>query len=553
MGTPSERMGAPGERMGAPLEAPSGAARDAVQLYDTTLRDGTQREGVSLSAVDKIRIGHLLDVLGVSFIELGWPGSNPKDVEAFDRARDVPWQNAKIAAFGATRRAGTTAADDPQIAALLATGAAVCTIVGKSSMLHVREVLRVSPDENLRMIAETVEYLVASGRRVIYDAEHFFDGCRDDAVFAMETVRAAARAGAEVIVLCDSNGGTMPWEIDQRVRAVLADLGTTVGIHAHNDSDCGAANSLAAVRAGARHVQGTINGYGERCGNANLCSIAPTLELKLGIRCLRDGSLAELTHVARQVAEIANLAPDAHAPYVGRSAFAHKGGIHVAAIRRHPRAYEHIDPALVGNRTRVVVSELSGRGNVVAKAEEFGLALEGAEQAVLRGVKDLEARGYAFEAAEASIAVLMRRQSPGYAPPFDLIDYKVIVHKRPNEESYADAGVKIRVRGEIVHTAAEGNGPVSALDAALRKALSTAYPEVKGIRLEDYKVRILDGTAGTSATVRVLIDNGFGEERWTTVGASSDVIEASWLALVDGIEYGLTVARAPRTAEKGAA
>jgi len=526
---------------------------EAIELYDTTLRDGTQREGVSLSAVDKIRIAQLLDTLGVAFIELGWPGSNPKDVEAFDRARDLPWQNAKIAAFGATRRAGTTAGGDPQIAALLATGAPVCTIFGKSSMLHVREVLRVSPDENLRMIADSVQYLVESGRRVVYDAEHFFDGCRDDAAYAMETVRAAARAGAEVVVLCDSNGGTLPSEIDGRVRSVLADLRTTVGIHAHNDAECGVANSLAAVQAGAKHVQGTINGYGERCGNANLCSIAPTLEVKLGVRCLRDGALAQLTHAARQVAEIANLAPDTHAPYVGRSAFAHKGGVHVAAIRRHPRAYEHIDPALVGNRTRVVVSELSGRGNVMAKAEEFGVDLDGAEHAVLRGVKDLEARGYAFEAAEASVALLMRRQSPGYTPPFDLVDYKVIVHKRPNEESYSDAGIKIRVRGEVVHTAAEGNGPVSALDAALRKALTAAYPEVNGIRLEDYKVRILDGVAGTSATVRVLIDNGFGEERWTTVGASSDVIEASWLALVDGIEYGLAVARASRSAQKGAA
>jgi 2-isopropylmalate synthase len=530
------------------------ATPETIQLYDTTLRDGTQREGVSLSAVDKIRIAQLLDTLGIAFIELGWPGSNPKDVEAFDRARDVHWQHAQIAAFGATRRAGTTAGDDPQIAALLATHAPVCTVFGKSSMLHVREVLRVSPDENLRMIADTVQHLVASGRRVVYDAEHFFDGYREDAVFAMETLRAAMRAGAEVVVLCDSNGGTLPWEIEQRVKSVLADLRISVGIHAHDDVDCGAANSLAAVRAGAKQVQGTFNGYGERCGNANLCSIAPTVELKLGLRCLREGSLMQLTHVARQVAEIANLAPDTHAPYVGRSAFAHKGGVHVAAIRRHPRAYEHIDPALVGNATRVVVSELSGRGNVIAKAEEFGVALGGgAEHVVLRGVKDLEARGYAFEAAEASVALLMRRHSPDYTPPFELIDYKVIVHKRPSEESYADAGIKIRVRGEVVHTAAEGNGPVSALDAALRKALAAAYPAVSGIRLEDYKVRILDSAAGTSATVRVLVDNAYGEERWTTVGASSDVIEASWLALVDGIEYGLIVAHAAHTAEKGAA
>jgi 2-isopropylmalate synthase len=526
---------------------------DRVSVYDTTLRDGTQREGLSLSALDKIQIGRLLDGMGVEFVELGWPGSNPKDAEAFARARDLSW-NAKIAAFGSTRRGGTSAADDPQVASLLATGAPVCTIFGKTSMLHVREVLRVEPDENLRMIADTVGYLVAAGRRVVYDAEHFFDGWRLDASYAMETVRAAAAAGAEVVVLCDSNGGTLPWEIEERVRAVVAAVPCGVGIHAHDDTGCGVANSLAAVRAGATQVQGTMNGYGERCGNANLCTIVPTLELKMGKRCLREGALAELTHVARQVAELANLAPDAHAPYVGRSAFAHKGGMHVAAIRRHPRAYEHVDPALVGNRTRVVVSELSGRGNVLSKAEEYGVELEaGAESAVLRGVKELEARGYAFESAEASVALLMKRQAPGYVPPFELVDYKVIMHQRPNEDSYADAAIKMRVRGEVIHNAAEGNGPVSALDAALRKVLAPAYPEVKGIRLEDYKVRILDGAEGTASTVRVLVESGFGEERWTTVGASSNVIEASWLALVDGIEYGLGVARAARDAEKGAA
>jgi 2-isopropylmalate synthase len=539
-----------------PTSVSSGVASGLVHVYDTTLRDGTQGEGVSLSAVDKIHIARLLDTIGVAFLELGWPGSNPKDAEAFERARDLPW-NAKIAAFGSTRRAGTSADDDPQVAALLATRAPVCTIFGKSSILHVREVLRASPEENLKMIDETVAYLVASGRRVIYDAEHFFDGCREDEGYAMETVRIAARAGAEVVVLCDSNGGSLPWQVEERVAAVLAALGPPVGIHSHDDAGCGVANALAAVRAGATHVQGTINGYGERCGNANLCSILPTLELKMGRRCLREGAIAEMTHIARQVAEIANLAPNSRAPYVGWSAFAHKGGVHVAAIRRHPRAYEHIDPALVGNRTRVVVSELSGRGNVMAKAEEYGVELAGAESAVLHGIKELESRGYAFESAEASVALLMRRQTPAYVPPFELVDYKVIVHQRPGEESYADASIKMRVRGEVVHTAAEGNGPVSALDAALRKGLSVAYPEVNGVRLEDYKVRIVDGGAGTSATVRVLIESAYDEERWATVGASSNVIEASWLALVDGIEYGLAVAAAraaaTHVAEKGAA
>jgi 2-isopropylmalate synthase len=530
--------------------SPASGAVPSVRIYDTTLRDGTQREGLSVSAIDKIRIARLLDGLGVSFIELGWPGSNPKDAEAFERARDIEWQTASLAAFGSTRRAGCAPEADPQVGALLATGAPVCTIFGKSSMLHVREVLRISPEENLRMISETVGYLVENGRRVIYDAEHFFDGYREDPDFAMETLRAAAAAGAETVVLCDTNGGTLPWEIEQRVAAVVAALGTPVGIHAHDDAGCGVANSIAAVRAGASHVQGTLNGYGERCGNANLCAITPNLELKMGKRCLREGALAELTHVAWQAAEIANLAPDAHAAYVGRSAFAHKGGVHVAAIRRHPRAYEHVDPALVGNRTRVVVSELSGRGNLQAKAEEFDVALEaGATTAVLRDVKEREARGFAFEAAEASVALMMRRESAGYAAPFQLVDYKVIVGQREREEAFSEATIKIRVRGEIVHTAAEGSGPVGALDAALRKALAGAYPEIAGIRLDDYKVRILDSLAGTAAIVRVLIDTTFGEERWTTVGASPNVLEASWLALADGIEYGLALASAARQAE----
>jgi 2-isopropylmalate synthase len=524
-----------------------------VAVYDTTLRDGTQREGISLSAADKIRIAHLLDGLGIAYIELGWPGSNPKDAEVFERARDVAWERAQVAAFGSTRRAGIGPEDDPQVAALLATRAPVCTIFGKTSSLHVRDVLRVSHDENVKMIAETVSYLVESGRRVVYDAEHFFDGYREDAEFAIETLLAAASGGADTIVLCDTNGGTPPWEIEERVRAVLARLKRPVGIHAHDDIGCGVASSLAAVRAGAVHIQGTINGYGERCGNANLCSIVPTLELKMNRRCLRDGALRDLTHVAREIAEIANLAPDAHAPYVGRSAFAHKGGVHVAAIRRNPRAYEHVDPQVVGNATRVVVSELSGRGNVLAKAEEYEVALDaGAETAVLRGLKEREARGFAFEAAEASVALMMRRQGTGYKPPFELVDYKVMVGQRQHEEAASDAAIKIRVRGEVVHTAAEGNGPVSALDAALRKALAAAYPYVTGIRLEDYKVRILDGGAGTSAITRVLIESSYGEQRWTTVGASPNVLEASWLALADGIEYGLAVASEAHK-EKGAA
>jgi 2-isopropylmalate synthase len=536
------------------IPEPPSQSRPLIRIYDTTLRDGTQREGLSLSAIDKIRIAKMLDGMGVAFIELGWPGSNPKDAEAFERARDVEWRTAALTAFGSTRKAGCSPDSDPQVGALLATGAPVCTIFGKTSAIHVREVLRISAEENLRMISETVGYLVENGRRVIYDAEHFFDGYKDDPEFAMETLWAAARAGAEAIVLCDSNGGTLPWEIEERVATVVAALGTPIGIHAHDDTGCGVANSIAAVRAGATQVQGTLNGYGERCGNANLCTIAANLELKMGKRCLREGALAELTHVAAQAAEMANLAPDAHAAYVGRSAFAHKAGVHVAAIRRYPRAYEHVDPSLVGNRTRVVVSELSGRGNLIAKAEEFEMTLEsGATSAVLRDVKEREARGYAFEAAEASVALMMKRESQGYVPPFELVDYKVIVGQREREEAYAEATIKIRVNGEIVHTAAEGTGPVGALDAALRKALVGAYPEIAGIRLEDYKVRILDSLAGTAAIVRVIIDTTYGEERWSTVGASPNVLEASWLALADGIEYGLALATAARQAEKGAA
>jgi 2-isopropylmalate synthase len=527
----------------------------SVQIYDVTLRDGTQREGLSLSASDKIRIAQMLDELGVGFIELGWPGSNPKDAEAFAMARDVRWQNASLAAFGSTCRAGCPADADPQVEALLATRAPTCTIFGKTSLTHVREVLRIAPEENLRMIEETVRYLAANGRRVIYDAEHFFDGYHEDAEYALETLRAAERGGAETLTLCETNGGALPWDVQEKVARVVAAVGRPVGIHAHDDTGCGVANTISAVRGGASLVQGTINGYGERCGNANLCAIIPNLELKMGYRCLKPGALAQFTHLAWQVAEIANLAPDPHAAYVGRSAFAHKGGVHVAAIRRHPRAYEHIDPALVGNQTRVVVSELSGRGNVLSKAEEFDVELSaGAESAVLRGLKEREARGFAFEAAEASVALMMRRESPSYEAPFQLVDYKVIVGQRASEEAFSEATIKLRVHGEVVHTAAEGNGPVGALDAALRKALVAAYPEVRGIRLEDYKVRILDSLRGTDAIVRVMIDSSYGETRWSTVGASSNVLEASWLALADGIEYGLGLARAASAAvEKGAA
>jgi len=513
-----------------------------VELFDATLRDGTQREGLSLSCDDKLRIARRLDALGVTFIEGGWPGSNPKDADFFRRAREIPWRTATIVAFGATRRAGCKVEDDLSVRALVEARTKACSVFGKSSILHVEEVLRTTRDENLRMIEETVAYVRAAGRRVIYDAEHFFDGWREDAAYALETLRAALRGGAETIVLCDTNGGSMPWQIADTVTTVRRTLDARVGIHAHDDAGCAVANTLAAVRAGARHVQGTINGYGERCGNANLCAIVPTLELKLGLRCLPKGGLRELRDVAHLVAEIANVAADEHAPYVGRSAFAHKGGVHVAAVRRNPATYQHIDPGLVGNEMRVVVSELSGRGNVLSKAEELGLRVaEGTEVDVLDQIKQAEARGYSYEAAEASVALMLRRRDAAYRAPFALLEYKVMVGRRErgDAETFAEATIKVEVGDHVVHTAGEGNGPVSALDSALRKALTPAYPCLARTHLADYKVRILDGTDGTRATTRVLIHHTDGERRWSTVGASPNIIEASYAALADGIEYAL--------------
>ena len=512
-----------------------------IQIYDTTLRDGTQREGVSLSLEDKLRVAIRLDELGVAFIEGGWPGSNSKDSEFFARARDRQWQTALIAAFGMTCRAGSQPEDDANIRALLDSGAPVCTVVGKSWTLHVTEVLRTSYDENLRIIEASLAYLRAQGRRVVYDAEHFFDGYKADAAYALETLRAAVRGGAEVLVLCDTNGGCLPWEVETIVRVVREAVPQPLGIHAHNDSDCAVANSLVAVRAGAIHVQGTINGYGERCGNANLCSIMPDLELKMGLPCLPPGRLTLLSEVAHFVAEVANLAPDEHLPYVGKSAFAHKGGIHVAAMRRSAQSYQHVDPKLVGNQMRVVVSELSGRGSLLSKAEEYGLELANDDDLndVLHEIKQLEAQGFSFEAAEASVALLLRRQQPDYRPPFELIDFSVLVEHRQGRGIFAEATVKVRVDREVMHTAAEGNGPVNAMDLALRKALLPHYPLLTEMHLADYKVRILNSANGTAAATRVLIDMQRGQDRWSTVGASTNIIEASWRALADAMEYGL--------------
>lgn len=514
-----------------------------IQIYDTTLRDGTQREGISLSCEDKIKIARKLDQLGVTFIEGGWPGSNPKDAEFFDRAKDLKWENALIAAFGSTCRVNGIPDDDANIQALLDSRTPVCTVVGKTSTLHVTDVLRTTLEDNLRIIEESLAYLKAQNRRGIYDAEHFFDGYKLDCAYAIETLRAAIRGGAETVVLCDTNGGTMPWELERIIREVKSQINYPFGIHTHNDGECAVINSLVAVREGAIQVQGTINGYGERCGNANLCSIIPDLELKLNLRCLPEGNLPMLYDVAHVIAEIANLAPDEHLAYIGKSAFAHKGGIHVAAMRRNVHSYQHIDPSLVGNQMRVVVSELSGRGNLLSKAEEYGLDVNGGAEVadVLNEIKALEAQGFSFEAAEASVALMMKRQQPDYKSPFELVDFSVNVEHRQGRGIFAEATVKVKVNEEIFHTAAEGNGPVNALDAALRKALIPVYPTIDQFHLADYKVRILDGENGTAATTRVLIDTQNGTKRWSTVGASANIIEASWRALADAVEYGLAL------------
>ncbi|MEM6532039.1 MAG: citramalate synthase [Myxococcota bacterium] len=519
----------------------------SVRIYDTTLRDGTQRAGMSLSCNDKIRVAQRLDAIGVAYIEGGWPGSNPKDAEFFERARNMEWAHAKITAFGSTRRVGVAPEDDDNLKALLDADTPTCTIVGKTWTLHVTDVLRTSLTENLSLIEDSIRYLAGHNREVVYDAEHFFDGYGADREYALSTLEAAISGGASTVVLCDTNGGTLPWDLGAVVKEVVERFGdrAVVGIHCHNDSECAVANSVAAVRSGARHVQGTVNGYGERCGNANLCAIIPNVELKLGLSALPEGSLAQLSDFAHFVAEVANQAPDDYAAYVGRNAFAHKGGIHVAAMRRNPDSYQHITPELVGNEMRVVVSELSGRGNLVSKAEEMAEQLGDGQDVsdVLRQIKENESRGFSYEAAEASVVLMLRRSSSDYRPPYQLVDYMVNVEHRDQRGTFAEATVKVNVNGEIMHTAAEGDGPVSALDRALRKALLPAFPALADIKLVDYKVRILDGVFATSAITRVLIDSTNGQDRWGTVGASNNIIEASWSALTDAIEYGLS--RAP--------
>ena len=527
--------------------------RSDVALYDTTLRDGTQGEGISLSVDDKLRITQLLDRLGVHYVEGGWPGSNPKAAAYFERVRALELEQIRVTAFGSTCRVGNSPEEDPSVQALVDSGTPTVAVVGKSWMLHVKDVLRASPEENLRIIRETVAYLKQLSREVIYDAEHFFDGYKTNPGYALDTLWAAAEAGADVLVLCDTNGGSMPWEVEAITEEVGSARGpgaalskVSVGIHAHDDSDLAVANSLAAVRAGAVHVQGTINGYGERCGNADLCSLIPNLVLKMGLEAGGLGAerLTRLTSTARAVASIANQTSRRDAPYVGRSAFAHKGGIHVSAMRRNPWSYQHIDPKAVGNHSRVLVSELSGRGNLRSKAEELGISHESLENlpGVLDTIKQLEHRGFTFEGAEGSVAMLLHRAKPGYEAPFQMLDFMVVVEHRAGRGLFAEATIKVRVGDEEFHMVAEGNGPVNALDGALRKALVPTYPHLAEFDLADYKVHILDGDSGTAATTRVLIDMQNETRRWTTVGASANIIEASWLALADAVEYGLTVA-----------
>ena len=509
-------------------------------LYDTTLRDGTQREDISLSVEDKLTIARRLADFGIHYIECGWPGSNPKDADFFARANRLKLGQTRLAAFGSTRHRGIQCEDDANLRALLDAQTPVVTLVGKSWDYHVTQVLSATHDENLAMVGDSVAYMKHHGREVVFDAEHFFDGFLADRDYALATLRAASEAGADWLVLCETNGGKLPWQVEEITREVAARVGRPLGIHCHNDAGCGVANSLGAVRGGCAMVQGTMNGYGERVGNADLVTILPNLQLKMGHEVVPPERLRELTHLSRFVAEVANLKHDDHHPYTGHSAFAHKGGIHVAAILKASDTYQHIEPELVGNEMRSVISELSGRGNVLFQAKAMGVDLSHEEaQRVLHQIKHLEHDGFTFEAAEASVELMLRRLQPGYERPFELVDYFVITERRHGRGLLAEATVKVKVGDDILFTAAEGNGPVNALATALQKALVPDYPVLGTVRLTDYKVRILDSKTGTGASTRVLIDFQSGSEGWTTVGASTNIIEASWRALADSMEYAL--------------
>ncbi len=519
------------------------AKKNKIVLYDTTLRDGTQAEDINFSVEDKVRLVGAFDELGLDYIEGGWPGSNPRDIEFFKKMKKVKLRNSELTAFGSTRRAKTAAKDDANIKALLASGATTITVFGKSWKLHVRTALRVSLEENLGMIFDTVSYLKKKVGTVFYDAEHFFDGFKDDPEYALKSLKAAQDGGADCLVLCDTNGGVLPFEISRVFGELRGELTAPLGIHAHNDAETAVANTLTAVQEGAVHVQGTVNGFGERCGNANLSSVIPALQLKMGKSCLSVKQMKRLRETSQFVYEMANLPRRKHQPYVGESAFAHKGGIHVSAVMKSPETYEHISPELVGNHQRVLVSDLSGRSNIIYKAKEYGLDIDSSSPVIkglLAELKELENQGYQYEGAEASFELLLQKAFKKKEKYFTLLGFRVIDEKEADGNlPHAEATIRLEVDGVEEHTAAEGNGPVNALDKALRKALERFYPSLKDVRLLDFKVRVIAGAKGTDSKVRVLVESGDGVDKWGTVGVSENVIEASWRALVDSIEYKL--------------
>src|ERR1051326_6779739 len=510
-----------------------------VEIYDTTLRDGSQGEGINFSVADKLRIAERLDAFGMHYIEGGWPGSNPKDIEFFAETRRRKFKRARLAAFGATRRKGVRVEDDEQVRLLLEAGTPVVTIVGKTSLLHVKEVLRTTPEENLAMIADTIRFLKENGKFVIYDAEHSFDGFNDDPDYALASWRAAEKAGADFIVLCDTNGGRLPDEIARITTRARGQLSARIGIHTHDDIGLGVANALAALEAGATHIQGTINGYGERTGNCNLTSVIPNVALKLNKRCVPPESLPKLKELSQFVDEIAKIRHNPRLPWVGSAAFSHKGGQHVNAVQKLARSYEHIDPALVGNQRTVLISDLAGESNIVLKAQELGFKITNDTpelKTILARIKELEHQGYEFEAAEGSLALLISKLLKHRQAPFIVVAYHVSM-RRDGLESIVEATGKVRVGVEVAHTVAEGDGPVNALDSALRGALVQFFPQIEKVRLTDYKVRILDSTTGTAAKTRVLIQSTDGRQEWGTVGVDDNIIEASLQALVDSMEY----------------
>ncbi|MFA4966818.1 MAG: citramalate synthase [Candidatus Margulisiibacteriota bacterium] len=513
-----------------------------VKLLDTTLRDGAQTEGISFTVEDKLKIVHLLDDFGIHYIEGGWPGSNPKDIEFFKKAKAIKFAHAKLVAFSSTRRANIKVEDDKNIATLIEAGTPAVSIFGKTWDYHVTDALGISLEENLVMIKDTIAYLKSKGREVIFDAEHFFDGYKSNPTYALKCLKTAEEAGADVLCLCDTNGGSLAFEVQDIIGEVKKFVKAELGIHAHNDSECAVSVSGMSIKCGCTHVQGTINGYGERCGNANLCSIIPIIRLKLKMDCISDEHLKGLTELSRHIAEIANLPVSAHQPFVGRSAFSHKGGIHVSAVLKHPKTYEHINPELVGNERHVTVSELSGISNLIYKAKEYGVDLKKETpeiKGLIKVLKEMEHQGYQFEEGEASFELLVKRALGVLKPAFELEEFKVETKKKGEEGLDVDAWIKIKVKGKDYESKGRGDGPINALDNALRNVLEDIYPQIKEVKLTDYKVRVLDSQAGTAARVRVIVESSDDKKDWGTVGVSTNVIDASWLALKDSIEYKL--------------